>query len=175
MMKPFLRFFTPDNPLPIETFQLSLSDGELIEKISLKKENAPNGKFLSFNEYEYYINLRSATVTLIALLLDIIATKGVSSAVLALLGINTHSLAHISSENGERCVLIEICRQERRTANKVILKKIKGLECVNNNLSCRLRKDGLCCITDTDIDELCDSLLQKNVLSKSGGQFKYNI
>jgi hypothetical protein len=171
----FLHLFTPNNPLPIEKFQPYLGNGELIERIPLGKEQISNDKYLSFKEYEYYINLRSATVTLIALLLDITATNGVSSAVLALLGINCKSLAHIPSENGERCVLIETCRRERRTANKDIFKKISGLECVNNNLSCRFCKDSLCCITDTDVDALFNSLVKKNVLSKLDDRFKYNI
>lgn len=162
---------------PIEELKISLNSDESMEIKRLEQKRHPNDNavYISFDNYEYYINLRSATLTLIALMLDLVMFGGVASTVLALLGVNSRAFAHISSDNGEICVLIETCRQKGRIANNAVFKEIKGHACVNNNLSCKFKKGGNCIISDTDIDILFDTLVDKNVLSKSDGKFKYNL
>ena len=162
---------------PIAKMKLSLEDGEAID-VKLKEEKRdPNDRmmYITVKEYEYYINLRSATLTLLALLLDLKTTNGIASTVLALLGVNSRALAHIPTNNGERCVLIETCRQKSRIANSRIFDEIKGCECVNNNLSCKYRIESKCSISEIQINDLFESLTEKNVLSKDSGMYKYNL
>lgn len=140
-----------------------------------KEERKSDRLYMSWCEYEYYINLKSSTIILLALLLDLNCTNGIASTVLALLGVNSRTIACIPDYNGERCVLIEICRQKNRQGNKEIFDCIMGRDCINSNLCCQYRIENLCTLSDIALDNIFDILVEKNVLAKLRDMYKYNI
>lgn len=125
--------------------------------------------------YNIYINLKASTIALIALLLDINVTKGLANFVLAATGVNLRLIVKLDEAEGEKCVLLEVYRKEDHQANPDIFKQICGKECINNDMNCKYRRNGICTMDQVRVKEILDNLSDKNVLTKNNDFYKYNF
>lgn len=121
------------------------------------------------------INVRAVTLTILAVLLDIDFTKGYLNAFLALSGFNNRAFVKIDENEGEKCILIEICSKQGHKADVHIFHNICGKECVNNNLKCKYRTEERCLMKMDEAIEKCDDMAEKNILQKEGNKYSYNI
>jgi|GEM_PF-5102047 len=151
----------------IKKFNIQLDSDEkvYIERVAPPaKENLLS---LIIYKYKYYINLKSTTLALLALLADSYMAKevgiGGASIVLAMLGVNFRAFARVPDSSGERCVLIETHRKKEGALN--IFDDIIGHECVHNNLNCKYKDNGICTISKLDVEKLFDTLVNKNILT----------
>lgn len=119
------------------------------------------------------INIKAATVSILALLLDLDTTKGFLSAFLALSGFNNKAFSKLDEFTGEKCLLIEICSKSKHKANISIFNDICEKECINNNLKCKYRAEGKCLMKLQDVVEKCNGLVERNVLKKEGNEYCY--
>lgn len=119
------------------------------------------------------INLRAITVSILALLLDIDITKGFLSGFLAVSGFNNKAFTKLNENNGEKCLLIEICSKSNHKINISYFDNICEKECVNNNLICRYRTDEKCLMKIQEVLQKCDDLVERNVLKKEGDIYSY--
>lgn len=125
--------------------------------------------------YNIYINLKASTLAIIALILDIKVTNGISSFILAATGVNIRSIAKIDENIGEKCVLLEVYRKEDHQANPDIFKQVCGKECINNDMNCKYRSNGVCTMDQERVKGILDNLSDKNVLTKRNDSYKYNF
>ena len=56
----------------------------------------------------YNINLKAATITILAAVLDTSLTNGFASITLALSGFNSHAIVKLDEYKGEKCIILEI-------------------------------------------------------------------
>lgn len=165
----------PGAYIPLQKLNLSLDKEENIcqyVRPSCRKScNDAVGEVV--HEYMCYIRLKSTTMTIAALLLDIIPTNNTEMAVLAFLGVKIHALIRIKSYYGERCVLMETCRNDNKTAGISTFNGIRGGECVNNRLICKYKKGGICTISEEEVGEVFNLLAEKKILKKKGSVYRY--
>lgn len=122
-----------------------------------------------------YVNLKVATITLIALILDTEITKGAFNFILAATGFNANSIVKLNEEAGEKCVLLEIYRKQRHEAKMDIFNSICGNECVNNHMNCKYRNEYICTISKEEIRNILEQMTDKNIFCKKGDFYKYNL
>jgi hypothetical protein len=162
-------------------FNKILGEGEFIDK-NLTILDPPNMQsnmmqfLLPSMDYEtnYNINIKAATLTIIALLLDINLTLGASSAILALTGFNSQAIVKIDISEGEKCIILEAMQSKGRLISDKIFKMCNS-ECVHNDLKCKYQSEGKCTIEKEDIYRILDELCNKNIFRKFEGSYKYNF
>ena len=192
---PWLQFFAyllelhPDNKYVVkEKIKSILSDGE---KIEMEFPNVLPDSIHRFTvgyidsiphtggRHSYprsiYINLKASTIALIAFLFDINVTDGIANFVLAETGVNIRSIAKTDEAEGEKCVLLEVYRKENHQANPDIFKQVCGKECINNDMNCKYRCNGVCTTDQERVKEIFESLNAKNVFTKRNDSYKYNF
>ena len=122
-----------------------------------------------------YINLKASTIALIALLLNINVTDGITNFVLAATGINLSLIGKLDEAEGEKCVLLEVYRKENHQADPDIFNQICGKECINNDMNCKYRRNGVCTIDQEGVKEILDNLNDMKVLAKINEFYKFNF
>jgi hypothetical protein len=121
-------------------------------------------------ETKYSINIKKSLLILVMLILDVKATKGVSSAILSMSGYPSRTIYKI--EENERCILLDTLIGERKTANDYLYNEN---ECVQNDIACLYRKNGVCKRTIENIDKTIDILLSKEILIFKNNQYKISF
>lgn len=122
-----------------------------------------------------YINLKASTIALLALLFDINVTDGIANFVLAVTGANLRLIAKTDEAEGEKCVLLEVYRKENHQASTDFFKHICGKECINNDMNCKYRRNGICTMDQERVKEVFESLRAKNVFTKRNASYRYNL
>lgn len=122
-----------------------------------------------------YINLKASTIALLALLFDINVTNGIVNFVLAATGVNLRLIDKLDEAEGEKCVLLEVYRKEDHQADPDIFKHVCGKECINNDMNCKYRRNGVCTMDQERVKEIFESLYAKNVFTKRNDYYKYNF
>lgn len=152
-----------------------LSDDEILEK-EMEFPKLPSGMLgMLIPKYNININIKISTLALIALILDITVTKGIASYILGMTGLNIRSIVKLDEAIGEKCVLIEVYRKEHHKADAGIFTQISGRECVNNDMDCKYRVQGLCSIDQVKVKEILEDLTNKNIFTKENNLYKYNF
>ena len=122
-----------------------------------------------------YINLKASTIALLAFLFDINVTDGIANFVLTATGVNLRLIAKLDEAEGEKCVLLEVYRKENHQADSDIFKQVCGKECINNDMNCKYRCDGVCTMDQVKVKEILDDLNDKNVFAKRNDSYEYNF
>ena len=122
-----------------------------------------------------YINLKESTIALFVLLFDINVTDGIANFVLAETGVNLRLIAKLNDAEGEKCVLLEVYRKNDHQADPDIFRPVCGKECINNDMNCKYRCNGVCTMDQERVKEILDNLSDKNVLTKRNDGYKYNF
>lgn len=158
-----------------------LSDDEKLEllidfpKTRRSKNHNIIVKYCILPRWNLNINLKASTIALIALILDIEVTNGIASFILAATGVDMRLITKLDEEMGEKCVLVEVYKKENHKAKSNILNQIYGKECINNDMNCKFRVQGICTIEQENVKEILDDLNNKNVLTKKNDFYKYNF
>lgn len=152
-----------------------LCDDEFVKRIySSGIPNGCLGLIIPGSDYKYYINVKTATVALAALILDITLTKGAAATLVSLLGMPAAAIVKLDESNGEKCIVKETVLTDGKTGNENVLAKYNG-ECCNNNYRCKFNNDGKCMCKKTDIVAIYKDLVRKNVFKQHGDFYKYNF
>lgn len=152
-----------------------LCDGEFVRKIySSGIPSGCLGMMIPGSDYKYYVNVKTATVALAALILDITLTKGAAATLVSLLGMPTAAIVKLDESNGEKCIVKETVSTKCKTGNENILAEYNG-ECCNNNYKCKFNRGGKCMCKKTDIVAIYKDLVRKNVFKQHGDFYKYNF
>lgn len=123
-----------------------------------------------------YINLKASTIALLALLFDIKVTDGIANFVLAATGVNLRLIAKTDEAEGEKCVLLEVYRKEDHQADPdTFFEQICGKECINNDMNCKYRCNGVCTMDQKRAKEIFESLTAKNVFTKQNDSHIFKI
>ena len=152
-----------------EKFEQSLCMEEI-------EEGGDGGGFslgLMMPKYNYYINIKAATVFLLSLIIDNKISFPAVSLGLAVRGMN-RLVQKIEEDSGEKCVLLELWRQPENTGRADLLDRIKG-ECCNNHLACRFRNEGECRCTCEDAAEILGKLADEGILIREGDTYRYDV
>lgn len=140
------------------------------ELIVFQKNSDDKG--ILFMDGLYFLNIKTTVLVVLALLLDMNVTSGLASATLQLMGLGNQGIAKLNSYLGERCIAREA------TLMKEIDKEVLSanhMECVNNDLECKFRKENRCNCMVKDVEKIIDSLEHKNVLKFNDKSGKYRL
>lgn len=149
-----------------------LAVDEKIEKRTVVPET-PHGAFgFIIMRNNLYVNLKTSTLLIAALLLDIHFTGGMAQLFLTMVGIDGRAIVKFSEYNGEKCILKELLRTSTKSASSDLLIKFGG-ECCNNNLSCKYKSENKCTCTPQKVADILDGLAKHNILKKEGVIYKY--
>lgn len=152
-----------------------LSEDESLELV-MEFPEMPQGMLgMMISKTNLYVNIKVSTIVLIALVLDIEITKGVANAILTATGFNANSIIKLNEKAGEKCVLLEIYRKQYHEAGIEIFDCICGKECVNNDLKCKYRDQGICTMSKKEVINILEEMVNKNVFSKREDVYKYNF
>lgn len=145
------------------------------EKIEISVEtppSAPRMMDLVCMRKNLYVNLKTSTILIAALLLDIHITAGFAQLLIAMIGISNQAIVVFSEKNGEKCIIKETLRTHDKTGHPNILSRFHG-ECCNNNLNCKYRINDKCCCTPDKIKKIYNDLVFCNMFKKEGDFYKY--
>lgn len=149
-------------------------DDEYVKIITSIPETNPDIMEYLIPNTSYNINLKAATITILAAVLDVSLTNGFASLVLSLSGFNSHAIVKLDEYKGEKCIILEILKAESRTVTESILPP-DNKECFNCNLDCKYRFDSKCKIKREDIHKIFETLCDKNIIIENdNGEYKYN-
>ncbi len=145
-----------------------LSDDEYFNKES-KVQKMPYGFVgLISPNYNYSINIKHATIAILALLLDINITSGFAATVFSAIGLSTQSIKKLNKI--QKCLIAEISLKKHCCLNDL---NFENKECVWNNLECDFRKDRVHCSRPLDtIEENIKNLLDGKIIKKENGILK---
>ncbi len=151
------------------------SDDEYITVTTYVPETNPDVLECLIPNTNYNINLKAATITILAAILDVNLTQGFASVALSISGFNSHAVVKLNEAEGEKCVVLEMLRTKMRIITEGVLPP-RNRECFNINLNCKYRRGNQCKIEDKDIQKIFLSLCDKNVIRENGnGVYKYNL
>ena len=149
-------------------------DDEYVNITTTMPETNPDIMEYLIPNTNYNINLKAATITILAAVLDTSLTNGFVSTTLALSGFNSHAIVKLDEYKGEKCIILEMLRAESHSVTESILPP-PNKECFNCNLNCKHRIDSQCKIKGEDIHKLFETLCNKNIIKKSdNGEYKYD-
>lgn len=149
-----------------------LGDDECI-KISREFPSFPPGVIgLMIPSTNYYINIKVATIVVVAFLADISFGNGVLSMLLGLCGFSNTAVTKLSEELGEKCIVRETLVHNPKVGSSRILVPLKG-ECCNNDLSCKFRVEDKCHCTEDDVLKIYEKLADRNMFKRIGDCFEY--
>ena len=158
----------------IDNYQSLLEKDEYFTKTIIIPKSIPGMMQFIIPKTNYNVNVKACTIVILALLLDIEINFPVGSALLAIKGINGQALVKLDEYHAEKCVVMEILRDNKRTGNVNMFSDNNG-ECVNNNLNCMYNDKGKCTINSEQLLKVLDSLDKKNVVRKDGINYLYNL
>ncbi len=142
-----------------------LSNDEYVE-IKIEYPKFPPGTLgMMIMNKKYSVNIKIATIVIIAFLLDISFSKGLANLSLNLAGFSSQVLQKIKEE--EKCLVIDILM-----GNKKVEKDFDfyNKECVQNDIECPFRDEYICKRT---VKIICDQI--KNLKSKQIIKIKNGI
>lgn len=123
-------------------------------------------------DYNYYVNIKTVTIAIIALLLDIKVTGGLAATLLSLSGTSGVGIIKLDEYEGEKCIVKETISQDEKVGGKDILVKYHG-ECCNCYMDCKYRELEQCKCSEDVIISIYEKLVSKNIFIKRGEQFVY--
>jgi hypothetical protein len=148
--------------------------GDPDDKIEIWNEvpNSPRGSMALILPNTYCnINVKQASLTAAAVILDALATSGLAIAALSLSGLAKQGVAKLDPESGEYCCLVHSVK--RRDLGQAVTPQgvqgmISGKPCPFFQLHCRLmlESDCNCNATIEDIGGLFEELKEKGALNK---------
>lgn len=145
------------------------------EEVSIRySKDRFQGKGMSFANEEYHIGIKTTTIVICALLLDITLTKGAASSLLSLAGVTAKGIAKLDDYEGQKCILRETLRVKDRVGNAHILEKFHG-ECCNNDIAqCKYRKAAECICRQEQVEKIFEGLADQHIFVKDGyGNYRY--
>ena len=96
-------------------------DDEYVNVTTSMPETHPDIMEYLIPNTNYNINLKAATITILAAVLDTSLTNGFASITLALSGFNSHAIVKLDEYKGEKCIILEMLRAESHTVTESIL------------------------------------------------------
>lgn len=150
-----------------------LSDSESISDTTEWPDFPAGCIGLMIPKTKYYINVKTATLFIVALLLDEKTGFPLFSSLLALKGISSTAVTALSEADGEKCIMKETLARKTKKGSADILDSLKG-ECGNNDLQCKYRIDGKCRCSKEDVLRIYDKLSARNIfVLDNDGFYKY--
>jgi hypothetical protein len=122
----------------------------------------------------YYINLKKTTLILLAFMMDLKLTKGASSLMLNLMGVNFATIQKLGADNGEKCIVCELIHRKGKL-NDVGTLLFGRASCINNHLLCRFRDEGRCGLKDGELMSIIDGLVKRGLFTFTEGRYAYNL
>lgn len=155
-----------------------LGKDEFIEKSfsasQSNKETDYNTINILIGSSNYNINIKALTFVAIALILDIKLTIGFASAILSIIGFNNQAIVRINASEGEKCLILEAKRANKRIIGEDVLAMYNS-ECIHNDLLCKYRSGDKCTIKKEDIRRILEELCDKNIFKRINSLYKYNF
>lgn len=151
-----------------------LGEGEFIKETISYPEAIPGILQVLIGSSNYNINIKAATLTTIALLLDIKLTLGFASSALAITGFNSQAIVRVNVSEGEKCLILEAMQSKNHIINEDVF-SICNSECIHNDLDCKYQNDDKCTINKADIKRTLDELCDRNIFKRINGLYKYNF
>lgn len=127
---------------------------------------------LTIMDYSYYVNIKTVTIAIIALLLDIKVTGGLAATLLSLSGSSDVGIIKLDEYEGEKCIVKETISQDEKVGEKDILFKYHG-ECCNCYMNCKYKELEQCKCSEDSIISIYEKLASKNMFIKRGEKFVY--
>lgn len=146
------------------------------ETIRLEKNErvaSPDMLGLLIIDYNYYINVRVATVFVLSTLLDGKIQFPISSFGLAVQGMNK-LIEKIDEWEGQKCILLELLRIPNKTGTMYLLDGLKK-QCCNNHFKCKYKDQGNCKCTNNDVEEILKNLHKNGIVEKNDNEYKYSV
>lgn len=140
--------------------------------VDKKVEMQPGILGMIISNTRYFINIKLATIELIASILDCKLNIGLATYFLSGFNKTGPFITVIDEYDGSKCIIKEALYCDKRTLRiESLLCNQKG-ECVNNDISCKYREEGNCKIKKKDIIEIIDKLVKENVFKKTNDGYK---
>lgn len=127
---------------------------------------------LMLMEYNYFINIRVATVFILSVLIDNNVGLPITSGYLAVRGLN-RLVEKIDENTGVKCILLEILRSPDKMGKADILSNFCG-ECCNNNLKCCFQNEDKCLCTVEKTEKIMEQLTDIGILKKENSTYRYD-
>lgn len=122
---------------------------------------------------DYFINLKKATIVILAFIFDLKIQMGVLSTAFALAGFSHQALVKLNKHNGEKCMVLEAIKSKDKSITiKSILRNNE--QCPNKHLNCKYCIDNKCTIKEMEVSNLLSTLSIKNVFKMSDEKFSLN-
>ncbi len=144
-----------------------LCDNEFVSITQEFPPSQPGVMNMMVLQTKYSINVKKSVIALIIFLLDYHVTKGVASFAIGLSGNAAQTIHEISVI--QRCILLDILVGNKKEAKDF---DYNGNECVQNDICCSFRDDGLCRRDLTIINETISDLLDKDIIIERNGVLK---
>jgi len=147
-----------------------LDESEIVEICSEHKDGMMS---LTLFDSSLYVNIKTTTIVMVAFLLDITLTGGVSALSLSLLGVNNRAFARrIQEKEGEKCIVKETLMRKPQTGNINILDRYEE-KCQCLDSQCKFRNMEQCNCTHDDIVSIYENLSGKNIFKLSTDRRNY--
>jgi hypothetical protein len=131
----------------------------------------PQGSMgLMVGKTDYFINIKSISLVILALLLDLTLTSGCAAAILGMSGIKLRAITRLDKVNGEKCMVVESMKSPDKTVSYDRL-RLNAKKCPNQLLKCKFCIQGKCKIRPNQFNDLMKSLCERNVFASSEGSF----
>lgn len=156
----------------LDNHQDILGDDESFESNKANPCEEENSINLLFSESGYYINVRRTTIAILAVVLDCFLTKGMSSAALALAGVELQAIMKLKEE--KLCLVKEMIHNRNDLHDCDSLSRF-GLECINNDIPCRYNVNGMCTLKKDQLSTVLVYLSQKGIIKPISNKYKATI
>ncbi|MFR5764887.1 MAG: hypothetical protein ACLUFB_10900 [Ruminococcus sp.] len=152
------------------------SDKEVIKKTFILNSNSfkENDNVLEFliPNTGYYINVKRATIIILATILDYYLTNGFANALLTLTGVNGHAIMNLEEE--KLCITTEIIHEHKKLHDATDLSRYEQ-ECINNHIRCSYNVSGICTLKENEIANSLEYLAKRGVLTCIDKKYKASI
>lgn len=146
-----------------------VSDGEkIIDSISAA-DDENNMLGLLIPDTGYYINVKKATIFVLATILDCYVTKGALNAALTLTGVNCQAILKLKGE--KLCLITEMIRERDKLNDATDLSRYEQ-ECVNNHIKCSYNISGVCTLKKEMITSDLKYFEEKEIAERIGEKYK---
>lgn len=149
-----------------------LSELESFEIKTEYPDMPPKMMGLMIVKNSYYVNIKTITIAVIALLLDITVTEGLAATLLSLGGVSSVGIIKLDEYEGEKCIVKETLLQDEKVGRKDILAKFNG-ECCNYYMNCKYKESECCKCSEDAIVSIYEKLVSKNMFIRRGEKFVY--
>ena len=138
------------------------------EYLNIENPKLPHGfSGIIMMEEKYSINIKKSTIVILAFILDLAFSKGIISLGLGLAGFSSQTLHKIEDE--EKCLIADILIGKKRNASEF---DYYNNECVQNDILCSYRDDGVCKRPAEVINEQIKRLMDLKIIKRRGGYYK---